>query len=151
MIYLLDEVKPEFFKFKDGLPFLVFHMWETTEARVRTWIENERVRSIFSKQEIRNLFRINRYIQMVQVPEIVLETYDKLIYWTQDGRYFVIEVINLYKEKYEERKNNNITFGSRSSLRKNKSQQEDSEAGLEVEPGIEEEIFGDQIQSEAGA
>lgn len=93
MIYLLNELDFELIDFKNQEQYAEFTIWETSEEKVKTYIKNERTRSIFSKQEIRNIFNINEYMQMVQVDKIPLKRYDKIIVWTKSGRYFVLELI----------------------------------------------------------
>lgn len=67
-------------------------MWETGEERVKGLIENERSRSIIGKQEVVNLFDIKQKVQIVPVKKIQLKKWDKIIVWTTNGRYFVLEV-----------------------------------------------------------
>jgi hypothetical protein len=70
-------------------------MWETTEAKVKGWIENERTRSIIAKQEIINLFNIKLKVQIAPIKKIRLAKYDKIILWTPHGRYFVLELTDI--------------------------------------------------------
>ena len=93
MIYLLDRFEPDLIKV-DSDKYMNFTMWKTTEERVKVWIANERCRSIFSRKEIINLFNTGK-IQMVQVDNIKLEPYDKVIVWTDNNNiknYYVIEI-----------------------------------------------------------
>lgn len=91
MIYLLDRFEPDIIN-RNGEQYLYFTFWETTEKNVKGLIANERCRSIFSRKEIINLFDAGK-IQMVQVDEIVLRPYDKVILWTETKRFFVIELL----------------------------------------------------------
>ena len=93
MIYLLDRFDPEIIGFKDPYEYFNFTMWEASEKRIKGWIENERCRSIFSRQEIINLFNFKEKIQMVKTKSIRLKKFDKIILWTPSSRYFVLEVI----------------------------------------------------------
>lgn len=77
--------------------FMTFDFWETPESRVMRLLENERCRSIFSRQEIINLFKIKHKIQMVKITQIKLKQYDKIIIWTPSGRYFILEFKNIYR------------------------------------------------------
>lgn len=92
MIYLLDALHLEIFE--RSTRYRTFHQWETTEAKVKGWIENERTRSIIGKQEVVNQFAIKQKIQVATVKKIKLQKYDKIIIWTASGRYFVFELID---------------------------------------------------------
>jgi hypothetical protein len=96
MIYLIDKIDLELFEINKN-SFYTFDLFETTEERVLKWIENERCRSIFSRLEIINLFKTRYKVQVVKVDKIKLKKYDKLIVWTNSGRYFILEFKNLYK------------------------------------------------------
>lgn len=97
MVYLVDEIKPEIFHIEQGA-YMLFYLWETSEQRVLAWIENERCRSLFSRDEIINLFKPKSKIQMVQIKnKIRLKKFDKVIYWNPEGRYFVLEVTKFEK------------------------------------------------------
>lgn len=73
-----------------------FTMWEVGEDRVRRWLEHDRSRSIFSKQEVKNLFSLDK-IQVGKVGKIHLQKFDKIIVWTNSSRYFVIEITGFTK------------------------------------------------------
>lgn len=90
MIYLLNNLDLDLFVKKNR--YMLFWMWETGEARVKGLIENERSRSIIGKQEVVNLFDIKQKVQIVPVKKIPLKKWDKIIVWTTNGRYFVLEV-----------------------------------------------------------
>lgn len=92
MIYLLNKFDPELFFQKEDNRILVFHFWEATESRIQEVMRNNRLRSIFSKQEVINLFDVKQKIQMVQTSKIKLKLYDRLIIWTPTGRYFIVEI-----------------------------------------------------------
>jgi hypothetical protein len=96
MIYLVDKLDFDILELSNNC-FFTFDLFQTTEERVRRWLENERSRSIFSKLEITNLFRIRNKIQMVKVDKIKLNRFDKVIIWTPTGKYFVLEIKNIYK------------------------------------------------------
>ena len=96
MIYLMDKLDLELFNFNKDF-FMTFDLFETTESRVMRWLENERCRSIFSRQEIINLFKVKHKIQMVKIDRIKLKQYDKLIVWTPSGKYFILEFKNIFK------------------------------------------------------
>lgn len=97
MLYLLDKLDLELFEFSKGKEYMVFDMWETNEKRVNRWIENERIRSIFSRKEIINLFKTKYKIQMVQVDKIRLKRYDKIVVWTPSGKYYMLEIKSFYR------------------------------------------------------
>lgn len=91
MIFLLDRFDVDFID-KDCIHhFAQMSLWETTESRVKGWIQNERCRSFFSRKEIINLFQTGK-IQMVKVDKISVKPFDKIILWTKDKRFFVLEV-----------------------------------------------------------
>lgn len=92
----MDKLDFEIFEFNKEC-FLSLDLFQTTEQRVMGWLHNERCRSIFSRQEIINLFKTKHKIQMVKVNKIKLTRYDKLIIWTPKGTYFVLEFKNIYK------------------------------------------------------
>ena len=96
MLYLMDKFDLEIIKVNKNSN-IIFDLWETCAKRVQRWMENERCRSIFSRQEIINLFKTKHKIQMVQIKEIVLKKYDKIILWTNANRYFILEVKNIQK------------------------------------------------------
>lgn len=89
MVYILPNLDLNFIKIK-GTGFAEFSLWTTTEERIRAIIANERCRSIFSKKEIVGLFG-GMKMQMVKVTEITPEVWDKVLTWTDDGRWFVME------------------------------------------------------------
>ncbi len=92
----MDKLDLELFNFNKDF-FMTFDLFETTESRVMRWLENERCRSIFSRQEIINLFKVKHKIQMVKIDRIKLKQYDKLIVWTPSGKYFILEFKNIFK------------------------------------------------------
>lgn len=92
----MDKLDFEILEFNKNY-FFSFDLFETTEERVTRWLENERCRSIFSRQEIINLFKIKHKIQMVKIDRVKLNRYDKIIIWTLTGKYFILEFKNIYK------------------------------------------------------
>lgn len=95
MIYLLDSLDMDIFEIGED-EYFNFTLWLTSEERVKRWIENERSRSIFSKQEIKELFGVGS-IQIGQVTKIRLTKYDKVILWTESKKYYVMEVVGFTK------------------------------------------------------
>lgn len=91
MLYLINEFDLDIFIFEHG--YLQMDMWETTEENVRSWIENERSRSIFDKQEIINLFKPKHKIQMIQVDKIPLKAWDKIVLFTKKKKYYAIKIL----------------------------------------------------------
>ena len=89
MIYLLDVLNFELFE--RSSKYRMFSMWETTEERVKGWIQNERSRSFIDKKELVNLFDIKQKVQITEAKRIKLKINDKIIMWTHSGRYFVLE------------------------------------------------------------
>lgn len=100
MVYLLDKINLELFEIEKE-KYYYFTLFETVEERVKDWIRNERCRSIFSRQEIINLFELKQKVQVVQTKKIILKPFDKVIIWTASGKYFVLELI---KDIYENKK-----------------------------------------------
>jgi hypothetical protein len=96
MIYLVEKLDFDILELSNDC-FFTFDFFQTTEERVRRWLENERSKSIFSKLEIKNLFRIKNKIQMVKIDKIKLSRFDKIIVWTPGGKYFVLEIKNIYR------------------------------------------------------
>lgn len=97
MIYLLDHLDLELFDLpKDE--YTLFWTWETNEERVKRWLENERSKTIVQKQEIVNLFDIKQKIQMGTVAKIHPKLFDRIIIFTETGRFFVLEITK-QKEK----------------------------------------------------
>jgi hypothetical protein len=93
MVYILPELDLNFITF-DNDGFSNFTIYTTTESRIKNIITNERCRSIFSKKEIVGLFGGIK-MQMVNVKIIKIKLWDKIITWTNDGRWFVLEFIDL--------------------------------------------------------
>lgn len=89
MVYILPNLDLNFIKLGE-MGFAQFSIWTTTEERVRHIMENQRCRSIFSKKEIVGLFG-GMKMQMVRVERIVPKVWDKIVTWTEDGRWFVLE------------------------------------------------------------
>ena len=75
------------------LGFSNFIIWTTTEERVQHIIDNERCRSIFSKKEIQNLFS-KKKMQMVTVNKIEPKKFDRIITWTDKGKWFILEFVS---------------------------------------------------------
>lgn len=75
------------------LGFSNFIIWTTTEERVQHIIDNERCRSIFSKKEIQNLFN-KKKMQMVRVEKIEPKKFDRIITWTDKGKWYILEFIS---------------------------------------------------------
>lgn len=75
------------------LGFSNFIIWTTTEERVQHIIDNERCRSIFSKKEIQNLFS-KKKMQMVRVDKIEPKKFDRIITWTDKGKWYILEFIS---------------------------------------------------------
>ena len=93
MIYLLDKFDFDLLRAeKEKHQYIQFDFWECPEEKVVSWLRFERTRSIFSKEEIIGLFKVDFPIQMVSVKEIRLRKFDKIIVWTPKGRYFVFKV-----------------------------------------------------------
>jgi len=98
MVYLLDKFDLGLLNPNMGGDFMNFTMWETTGDRVERMLANERCKSIFSRQEIMSLFKTGK-IQMVKCTDIKLKAFDRVIIWTEDSRYFVIELTGFEKCK----------------------------------------------------
>lgn len=96
MVYLIDSFDFDLIRTNAGGQFMNFTLWETTEDRIKRIIANERCRSIFSRNEIINLFKTGK-IQMVKCQEIVLKQFDRIVVWTKTNRYFVIEITSFDK------------------------------------------------------
>lgn len=96
MLYLMDKLDLELFDFTKN-NYMVFDLWEIHESKVQRLLENERCRSVFSRLEIINLFKTKHKIQMVQVKKIKLNRFDKIILWTLTGKYFALEIKNIYQ------------------------------------------------------
>lgn len=96
MVYLIDTFDFDLIKTNAGGQFMNFTLWETSEDRIKRIIANERCRSIFSRNEIINLFKTGK-IQMVKCGEIILNQFDRVIVWTKTNRYFVIEITSFDK------------------------------------------------------
>lgn len=90
MIYLLNALDFELFDIDSRM--VRADIWEASEERVKRWIENERTRSIFTRVEIINFFDTGK-IQMVQVDKISPKPFDKIIVWTPNKKFFVIEIV----------------------------------------------------------
>lgn len=93
MIYLLNSL--DFDLIKSSHKYLNIDLFETNEWKVKNWIKNERCRTIFSKQEVVQLFGIPDKVQIVKVNDIKLEQFDKLIIWTGQGKYWVLEILSV--------------------------------------------------------
>lgn len=96
MIYLLDKFDPDLFEW-DKEQYVILEFWETWEGKVKGWIVNERTRTIFGKQEIVNLFKIEEKVQMGKVDKIKIKKHDKIIIFTEKNKYYVLRVDGFYK------------------------------------------------------
>jgi len=104
MLYLVDNF--DFTLIQKTQDFYrLFLFYEITEKRLKEMIDNNRVRTIFSKEEILNLFSITNKVQIVHTDQIKLKKFDKLITW-KDGRIFVLQLLDynewekLWEKKY---------------------------------------------------
>lgn len=70
-----------------------FEFFQTTENRVKRWIENERCKTIIDKKIILNMFDIKKPVQIKNAENIVLKKFDKVVLWSDDGRYYILEMI----------------------------------------------------------
>lgn len=95
-LYLLDRFDPTLFANKEKGAYFNFDMWEIPEETARNWLEVQRSRSIFSKNEIIDMFEPRGKIQMVQTDRIELEQFDRIIVWTPEGRYFAYELVGYF-------------------------------------------------------
>ena len=97
MIYLLNTFDLDLIEWKDEDRYLGLEMWETGEAKVKGWIENERTKTIIDKQEVVNLFNVKAKVQMAHVDKIPLQKHDKIIVFTPGGKYFAFRILGTYK------------------------------------------------------
>lgn len=98
MIYLLDKFDLDLIKIDSTkYHYITFCFWECPATKVANWLRYERSRSTLSKKEIIQIFNIDYPIQMVQVDEITIRQYDKIIIWTPEDRYFVFEATDFTK------------------------------------------------------
>jgi len=93
VIYLLDKFDLDLISW-EAQPgeYLQLDLFETSENKVKGWIENERTRTIIDKREVTNLLSIKAKVQMAKVEKVILKKYDKIIVWTPEGKYRVFRV-----------------------------------------------------------
>lgn len=92
MVYILPNLDLNFINIGE-VGYANFSIYTTTEERIKHIIANERCRSIFSKKEIVGLFGRMK-MQMVTVKMITPKVWDKILTWTEDGRWFVLEFLS---------------------------------------------------------
>ena len=95
MLYLLDNLDFTLIQKSDNF-YQLFLFYEITEKRLKEMLDNNRSRTIFTKQEILNLFNIKNKVQIVQVDKIKLKEHDKIITW-KNNRIFVLQLLNYDK------------------------------------------------------
>ena len=97
MIYLLDDADFTLLDWPKADRYQCFIYWETSESAVKGWIENNRTRTIISKQEVLNLFDVRSKVQMRdKIKMIRLKEFDRIVV-LKENRYFVLELVDYKK------------------------------------------------------
>ncbi len=90
MIYIQKELNLSHFKLPD---YLYFSLFKTTEERIKRWVENNRTRTLLSKNEVINLFSLKKKIQIKEVRKVELKLFDKVIFYNS-GEWYVLTVVD---------------------------------------------------------
>lgn len=104
VIYLIKVFDPTFFKLEDPDGFYRFEVWQTTEQRVRGWVFHNRSKTVVGRRVILNLFSLDSEsaIHNIQdVDRITLNYLDKIVLWSEDGRYYVMQVVKKTEEEFD--------------------------------------------------
>jgi len=91
MIVIIDKFNLDILELPQSEDYLLCYFY-TNQETIERWIKFNRVRTIFDKREILNMFNIREKAQIVKAEKIKIKPYDKIIIKHQN-RFFVLELI----------------------------------------------------------
>lgn len=77
---------------------ILFCFYTTNEEKIKNLIRNNRVRTIFDKTEVKNMFNLTEKLQIVKAKKIQVKPYDKIVAFQKNGKFAVLEAVEI--EKY---------------------------------------------------
>lgn len=77
---------------------ILFSFYTTNEEVVKNLIKTNRVRTIFEKVEVKNMFNLTEKLQIVKAKKIKVKPYDKIIIRQDVEKFAIFEPVEI--EKY---------------------------------------------------